>query len=53
MKRAMKTILFAHGKYYFGELERSGNTRSEFHTVGKHLKVVSVIRRLQLIKLKK
>jgi len=33
MKRAMKTIPFAHGKHYFGELERSGNLRSESHTV--------------------
>jgi len=31
MKRAMKTIVFAHGKHYFGE----------FHTVGKRLKVMT------------
>jgi len=33
MKRVRETIVLAHGKHYFGELERSGNPRSEFHTV--------------------
>jgi len=38
MKRAIKTIIFAHGKHYLvnwseAELERSGNPWSEIHEV--------------------
>jgi len=41
MKRAIKTIAFSQVNNYFGELERSGNPRREFHTVGKRLKVTT------------
>jgi hypothetical protein len=33
MKRAMIKTLTPNENYYVGELERSGNPRSEFHTV--------------------
>ncbi|MGV8133644.1 MAG: hypothetical protein AB2L20_00390 [Mangrovibacterium sp.] len=33
MKRAIKALAFNQVDDYFGELERSGNPRREFHTV--------------------
>ena len=42
MKRAIKTIVSARGKHYFGELERSENPRSEFHTVGNSVQCDTV-----------
>jgi len=50
MKRAIKAIAFTQVNDYFGESERSGDPRSEsslrdprseFHTVGKRLKVTT------------
>jgi len=46
MKRAMIKSFNTHENHYFGELERSRNPRSEFHTVGKQEKCASSIRRL-------
>jgi hypothetical protein len=37
MKRAMIKNLNTQEYHYFGELDRSGNPRSEFHTVADSL----------------
>ena len=38
MKRTMIKTFHTHEECYFGELKRSGNPRSEFHTVAKPYK---------------
>jgi hypothetical protein len=45
MKRALIKKINTH-ENYFGELERSGNPRSEFHTVGKQENIACPITKI-------